>query len=806
MKDGNKMIGQTISHYKVLEKIGKGGMGVVYKAEDTKLDRLVALKFLPPHLNIHEDEKKRFIHEAKAAAALNHPNIVTIYEINEYEGQTYIAMEYLEGETLKDKISRRPLPLSEAINISMQIAQGLSRAHESTIIHRDIKPANIIISKRDEVKILDFGLAKLRGVTKLTKEGTTLGTVAYMSPEQAAGEEIGHRSDIWSLGVVLYEMVTGQSPFKGEYEQAIMYAIMNDDPEPVTGLRTGVSMDLERIIQKTFKKDPKERYQHAGDLLVDLKNLQKEPSAKKIEQSKGITEPIKPPSKKRWIPVTVGIMMVLVVAGYFILKKTPQPGKQQIHKTASKESTFVDSKWKNSIAVLPFTNISADKEQDYFCDGMTEDIITKLSYIKNLKVISRTSVMQYKNTTKTIREIGKELAVKNILEGSVRKEKDRIRITAQLIQVDNDAHLWAKNYDRKLESVFEVQDEVSKTIAEALKVTLSPETLQSFQTSRPENLQAYEYYLKGMHIFNTRFFIRMKTEDFESARNMLLKALEIDPKLIKAYNGLVYFHALHLLLTRDTQNVKTMKTYADRAIKLDPNSAVGYGALGLTKIFMLNFADAYTLFKKALAINPNDPIINYEMVAFYIPQNLYKKAFEYCIRAMEVDPLFLPSYITAARCQLYLGNYKECEYYLKQGFETHPQQPLLFGIAAHLSMCLKRYDQAGEWLKKLETARSDSEDVTGFKALLSALKGNKEKALAIPETNRSDEIYAVLGMKDKAIGYLEKLLRDNPLHYDYLYLTHSPFYDNLRDHRRFQEIVALAKDIYEERLQKYGDL
>jgi len=267
------MIGKTISHYKILEKLGAGGMGIVYKAQDTKLDRFVALKFLPAHLSQAEEQKKRFIHEAKAASALNHPNIATIYEINEAGGQMFIAMEYIEGKPL-NKIAGdanlRPLPIDEAINYAIQIAEGLQAAHKKEIIHRDIKPANILITKDGQVKIVDFGLAKLAGRTLLTKEGTTLGTVAYMSPEQAQGAEVDHRTDIWALGAVLYQIVTGKQPFKGDYEQAVFYSIMNEDPEPITALRTGVPMELERIVTKCLDKEPNNRYQHADELIVDF--------------------------------------------------------------------------------------------------------------------------------------------------------------------------------------------------------------------------------------------------------------------------------------------------------------------------------------------------------------------------------------------------------------------------------------------------------------------------------------------------------------------------------------------------------
>ncbi len=384
------MIGKIISHYRILEKLGEGGMGIVYKAEDTKLKRLVALKFLPSQIMASEMEKARSIHEAQAAAALNHPNICTIYEINEIDGQAFIAMEFIEGQSLKEKIEAEPLKLDEALNIAMQVADGLQAAHEKKITHRDIKPANIMLTSRGQVKIMDFGLAKLAGRSALTKEGTTLGTVAYMSPEQARGEKVDHRTDIWSFGVVLYETITGQHPFKGEYEQAVMYSIMNEEPEPITGLRTGVPMELERIANKALAKKINLRYQNIEDLLVDLRALQLRPMPSAVPQP-----PIKakaPERKQPWLYGGVAAFVILLVAAALFF----WPKKQ------SKEMF-------TSIAVLPFEDISPQKDQEYFCDGMTEEILTRLSKLRALKVIARTSVMRYKATDKSIKEIGAEL-------------------------------------------------------------------------------------------------------------------------------------------------------------------------------------------------------------------------------------------------------------------------------------------------------------------------------------------------------------------------------------------------------------
>ena len=470
------MIGKTISHYKILEELGRGGMGVVYKAEDTKLKRTVALKFLAPIALGSEEEKARFVHEAQAAASLDHPNICTVHEIDDAEGQTFIAMAYIAGQSLKEKVETGPLQLNETLDIAIQVAEGLQEAHEKSIVHRDIKSANIMVSDKGQAKITDFGLAKLTGRTKLTKSNMTFGTVAYMSPEQTQGEEVDHRSDIFSLGVVLYEMITGQHSFKGDYEQAVVYSILHEDPEPITGLRTGVPMELERIVNKALAKNPGERYQHVDELLVDLRSVGRELEA---DQPKTAQTPSRLPRRHR-VLLYGGIALLLLLLA-LVGRDLFTTGHEPI----------------DSIAVLPLKNYSGDPEQEYFSDGMTEELIDKLGRIKALRVISSTSAMRYKGTNKSLPEIARELDVAAIVEGSVQPFGEQIRIRVLLIDAKADQQLWNGSFERESRNVLALQRQVALAIAQEVAVTLTPQEETQLAEVPEVNPDAYALYLRA---------------------------------------------------------------------------------------------------------------------------------------------------------------------------------------------------------------------------------------------------------------------------------------------------------------------
>jgi serine/threonine protein kinase len=498
------MIGRTISHYRITDKLGEGGMGIVYRAQDLRLQRTVALKFLSPYSLDETENRERFLREARAAASLDHPNVCTVYETAEVDGQAFLAMAFIEGQTVKEKIAQRPLKLDEALDIALQAGEGLRAAHEKGIVHRDIKSANLMVIADGGVKVMDFGLAQLSGESGLTKSRTTLGTAAYMSPEQAQRQPVDRRTDIWSLGVVIYEMVTGRLPFEAEHEAAVLYSIIHSRPEPITALRVGLPAALDRVVDKAMAKDPGERYQHMADVLVDLRALQK-----------GM--PVSASKRWRRRSVLAGAATAGIAAAGIAIGLRTGGNSARI----------------SSLAVLPLENLTGDPNQEYFADGMTAALTTDLSKIGSLRIISRQTAMQYKGSKKPLRDIARELKVDAIVDGSVAREASRVRITAQLIDAATDQNLWAESYDRELAGILALQGDVARAIAGKVRVTLRSDEEARLTQSRKVNPETYEAYLKGLFWMN-----KGTPEAFDKAVGFFQEAVDRDPADPLAYAGL----------------------------------------------------------------------------------------------------------------------------------------------------------------------------------------------------------------------------------------------------------------------------
>ena len=652
------MIGEEVSHYKIIDKLGSGGMGEVYKAEDTKLKRTVALKFLPISFASDEEAKKRFIHEAQSASALDHNNICTVYEIGETDSnQLFIAMAYYEGETLDKKIEKRPLETDEAVKIILQLCEGIYKAHQNQIIHRDIKPANIFITNEGVVKILDFGLAKGKGQSRLTQIGTTVGTIAYMSPEQARGETVDQRADIWSLGVVIYEMLTGTVPFNADYDQATIYSILNDPPD-----LNKLPVEFIPVFEKLLTKSREDRYGSVKELISDLKSLENK-SGKEKTYSFPLIRTVRMNSKTKVIAASISILvLILAVVGYVnIIKSNNSPDNKV-------------SPDRKMIVVLPFENLGPP-EDEYFAQGMREEISNKLASLGSIGVISRNSAEKFAKSNKTTKEIGKELGVDYILEGTVqwannKNKTSRIRIIPQLVRVSDDINIWSDSYDRVIDDIFNVQNEIAQNVVDKLGIKILPG--QSVTGPPPtRNLDAYDYYLKAY-----KFHYGPSTgANIKTAVKLYEKAIELDPdyaaahaQLSVAYNGLFYFH-----WDRDSLNLKKAALHLKKAIELNPDIA----EIHLAKFFYYlwftgNEEKQFQELKKTLEIQPNNAEAYFLISWHYRNRGEFVLAKQADIKCMQLDPL-------NARYPWGIGldynwrrDYKTADKYLKKAIEISP--------------------------------------------------------------------------------------------------------------------------------------
>jgi TolB-like protein len=646
------LIGRTLGHYRIVEKIGEGGMGVVYRARDERLDRDVAIKVLPEEVAENPDRLARFEQEAKSLAGLNHPNIVTIFSVEEAEGTRFIAMELVEGDSLAQTLPPGGLPLAKVFDMAIPLADALATAHERGIVHRDLKPANVMVTREGRVKVLDFGLAKLiekaaagtadadaeevaSRVATLTGEGTVVGTASYMSPEQLEGREVDHRTDIFSLGIVLYEFATGQRPFTGDTTASVVTSILRDAPAPVTDVNPGLPRHLGRIIQHCLEKDAEARYQSAKDVRNELRSLRREVDSGDVTTGSGPTAVTPPRAKYRTgVWATAGIVAVLVlVVGWWIGREgRGEPDDRSTKGTiATSDQTEMDTP---SVAVLPFNNMSADPENEYFTDGLTEELISVLAKVEGLRIPARTTVFALKGTDLGVQEIGNRLGVDNVLEGSVRKSGNRIRISAQLVKVADGFNLWSETYDRELEDVFVIQGEIANSIAEALRITLSARDQRALRAGQGADIHAYDFYLRG------RGYFRRRTQaDLESAREMFTQAIDIDSGYAPAWAGLAdCYTEFYRNYDSTDDNLEAADRASQMAVDLDPDLAEAHAARGFALGQRLQYEEAESEFRRAVELDDTlfETYYYYGTVAF--AKGELETSAEMFERALQVAP------------------------------------------------------------------------------------------------------------------------------------------------------------------------
>jgi serine/threonine protein kinase/Tfp pilus assembly protein PilF len=766
--------------YEIIEELGRGGMGIVYKSKDNKLQRTVALKFLPPEWAHDGLAKERFVREAQAAAALDHPNICTVHEIDEAEGRMFISMAFVEGKSLKTRIEQGSLKFEEAAGIGLQVAEGLAEAHKKGIVHRDIKSANIMLTEKGQAKIMDFGLARVRGRALLTKEGTTMGTIAYMSPEQASGEEVDQRTDIWSLGVVLYEMLCGELPFRGEHDQAVVFSILRQPPKPLSNLSPGIPASVEQIVGKALEKNPDRRYQSVEELFTDLKSI-----------SEGMEpEGIRTRLRKASLLRTKKALVYAGLASFLILLTLIG-----LRLFTSRAGAMT------SLAVLPIENLTGDPGREYFVDGATDELIGQLAKIGALRVISRTSIMKYKGIKKPVPEIASELKVDAVVAGTLHRLDGSVRIRLELIKaVPEERNLWTETYDRAMTDVLIMYAEMARAIAGKMQIKLAPQDETRLAGARPVNPEAYDAYLNGLF-----HWYKLTRLDLDSALEYFELALAQDPSYARGYAGIAHVWVARLMqgFIPASEAVPKAQAAALKALELDPALAdVHYMLAGLKMNLDWDWESAEKEYRLAIEFNPKypDPRAYYSHLLNILKRP--KEAMEQIKKALELDPLNALFQAMYAMDLMYAHRYDDAIVVLRNTLKASPNHPVALSTLRSAYHMKQMDNEALEIWRASYEAKGDHEAVEalarGFAegGYQGALRRVAEAFVARSRTTyvtpwQIGTLYIRAGMKKEALDYLEKAYEAHDP--NSIYLGVDPIFDDLREEPRFQDILRRMK-------------
>jgi serine/threonine-protein kinase len=780
------MVGKRILQYEIVEELGRGGMGVVYKARDLELERTVAIKFLPASVAGNTEERERFRREARAAAALNHPNICTIHAIEESDGQTFIVMEYVEGEELKERLHSGPLAVDDARTIAVQLADALALAHARGIVHRDIKSSNVMLGPDGRVKIMDFGLAKIHGSAQVTRVGTTVGTASYMSPEQAHGDDVDQRSDIWSLGVVLYEMLGGRLPFASDYDQAVIYAILNQEPESLQKLRPELPAHLVQVVARAMAKDPRERFQTAGEFAVALRSGHEGSGREAAIPAAEAAKTRKKPSL-RMAGATLIASAGLVAAALLVAALMRSDSEAAVR----------------SIAVLPFVNETGDPDREYLSDGITESLIGHLSPIGSLRVMARSTVFQFKGKQLNPREVGRALDVGAVVAGRLDQRGDRLLVSAELIDVRTGAQLWGDRINREMADVFEIEEEISQNIARELQLTLGGQEQHLLARRSTENSEAYQLYLRGRYHWNKR-----SPEGMKTALEYFRQAVEKDPSYALAWSGLAdtYIVSIGVYLgVPSTVAREEAERAAMNAIRIDPSLAEAHTSLAAVKQFDRDWKGSEQSFRRAIELNPGYATAHQWYAELLYSSGRFAEAETEIKRALEIDPLSL--IMNSVLGWTYLAA-RDAQKAIDQFHKTLEMEPQFFDAISGLFQALMLANAPEE---EIYTVLAQNDSLVGYllpeempaaragfargglrgywHARLDLLLRRSRDSSARPFLRA--ECYAQLGEIDKALDALEESVKSGDGVIDYLRIW-VPF-DPVRSHPRYAELLTTLK-------------